>query len=874
VKIKTRTLKPTTTFEHLCCHVTARGNHFLLLGVYRPGSFAATAAFFDELAVVLEQLCTYRCPIVVTGDFNVHVDVHDDVNATRLRALLQSFDCVQHVDQPTHRDGHTLDLVVTSSDTKLSHLHVGDLLSDHALVTFSLGMKRPRAVRQRTTIRPWKKFCRSAFEADLAASRLCTDMSVLQDLSADDLAEMYDTTMQSLLDKHCPAIQIQRKSAPMTPWFDADCRASRRNSRRLERRKTRTGDAADRLAWIRQLKAMHTLYEEKEQHYWRGKIEEDKGNSKKLWQTMSGIMGEKPTGQCENGDCTADDFAKFFADKVDSIRTEAASTPPHHSTDTASHVISDWKPVSALEVEKLIGSSRNKTCQLDPAPTWLIKDHRSLLSPFIALLVNRSLATGCFPKKYKHAIVFPLLKKDNLDASQLKNFRPVSNLPYLSKLLERATKTRLQEFLDEHDLMPAHQSAYRKFHSTETALLRLYNDLLVASDQGQVSGLCLLDLTAAFDTVDHELLLERLDHSFGVRGLAKEWFTSYLTGRSYSVIYGGKSSAIVQVTCSVPQGSVLGPLLFILYTADLAELAAKFGVSLHAFADDNQLHVHCDVSDVMSSVDALEQCVAAISRWMTANRLKLNASKTELLWAGTRHTVMSLLRDHDLTLTLGTDTAAIADAVRVLGVVFTPDLALDKHATAVSAKCFYQLRQLRRVRRSLDRDSAAILVHAFVTSRVDYGNSLLANAPRSWTDKMQRVMNAAARVISGTRKFDRGLSEFIRDDLHWLNVPQRVTFKLCLLVYKCMHGLAPQYLAELCVPVADVTGRRQLRSAARGLLDFPRYCLKNYGRRAFSYAGPHAWNSLPDTLRQSPNIDCFKRSLKTFLFTQMLYPAH
>ena len=135
-------------------------------------------------------------------------------------------------------------------------------------------------------------------------------------------------------------------------------------------------------------------------------------------------------------------------------------------------------------------------------------------------------------------------------------------------------KTRLQEFLIEHDLMPTHQSAYRKFHSTETALMCLYNDLLVTSDLGQVSGLCLLDLTAAFDTVDHDLLLQRLDNTFRVRDQAKKWFKSYLTGRSYCVIYGGGTSATVLVTCSVPQGSVLVPLLFILYTAELADLAA------------------------------------------------------------------------------------------------------------------------------------------------------------------------------------------------------------------------------------------------------------------------------------------------------------
>ena len=154
----------------------------------------------------------------------------------------------------------------------------------------------------------------------------------------------------------------------------------------------------------------------------------------------------------------------------------------------------------------------------------------------------------------------------------------------------------------------------------------------------------------------------------------------------------------------------------------------------------------------------------------------------------------------------------------------------------------------------------------FVTSRIDYGNALFANATKSTTDKLQRVLNAAARVIFGTRKFDRGLSRIIRDDLHWLNVPQRVTFKVCMTVYKCLHGLARPYLAELCVPVADVGARRRLRSASRGLLDSPRFNMSNYGRRAFSFAGHRAWNSLPEYLRQASSLSVFKRSLKTYLF--------
>ena len=186
---------------------------------------------------------------------------------------------------------------------------------------------------------------------------------------------------------------------------------------------------------------------------------------------------------------------------------------------------------------------------------------------------------------------------------------------------------------------------------------------------------------------------------------------------------------------------------------------------------------------------------------------------------------------------LGVETVDVADAVRVLDVLFTVTLylALDKHTSAVSTKCFYQLRQLC-VCSSLDADSAKILVHALVTSRIDYCNGLLANASSIWTDKLQRVLSAAARVITNARKFDRGLTCILHDDLHWLDLPRRVLFNICVMVYKSLHGMAPKYLAELCRTISDVQGRCHLRSAARGLLHTPRYYLSTYGRRAFSYA--------------------------------------
>ena len=360
-----------------------------------------------------------------------------------------------------------------------------------------------------------------------------------------------------------------------------------------------------------------------------------------------------------------------------------------------------------------------------------------------------------------------------------------------------------------------------------------------------------------------ELLLSRLENRFGLKGQPLSWFRSYLTDRSYCVVYQGKTSCRIDLPCSVPQGSVLGPLLFVLYTADLA---STFGVNLHAYADDTQLYLHGSILDTQTSAATLERCIENFGLWMSANRLKLNADKTELLWIGTKN-MLGKLTDHGPALSVGSDVINPSSSVRLLGVTISPDLQLDKHLMAISAKCFFQLRQLRCVRRSLDEDSAATLVHAFVTSRIDYCNCLLAGAPRVLTDKLQRILNAAARVVTNTGKFEHGLSQLMHHKLHWLDVTERIKFRLGVTVFKSLHGLAPPYLADLCKPVTTSAGRSRLRSAASGTLCVPRVKLATYGTRAFAVAGPSFWNTLPDYLRNPAlTLPVFKQQLKTFLF--------
>ena len=222
------------------------------------------------------------------------------------------------------------------------------------------------------------------------------------------------------------------------------------------------------------------------------------------------------------------------------------------------------------------------------------------------------------------------------------NYRPIDNVTFLSKILERIVANQLILYLDKHELFPSHQSGFRKNHSTETLLVRLLSDFYGAMDRGQVTLLALFDVSAAFDSVDHPILLQRLSVSFGLAGAPLDWLRSFLSGRTNCVAVGTSRSRWVPAPFGVPQGSVLGSLLYILYTAGIGSLLDTCSLLHQLYAADVQAYVHCLAGGVMSSVLLMSRAIDALSLWMASNRLLLNPSKTQFIWLGTRRQLASI----------------------------------------------------------------------------------------------------------------------------------------------------------------------------------------------------------------------------------------
>jgi len=853
-----------SSFEHLCSRVTSNGSSCVILLIYRPGSQPVSSLFFDELSSMLEALATSTDPLIVTGDVNIRLDRPDDPNCKRFNELIGSFGFDNRVTEPTHDRGGLLDVLLTRSDLPpptTTLINTG--LSDHLLIKWSTDLRVKPSPYTTSTRRSWSRLNVDEFRSAVEHSTLC-DSELLKSLDVDQLGNLYNDVITSILDKLLPVKTVTTRKRPSDPWYDESCRDEKRVAGLLQRQYNRSTNAGDKAInhslWRDQTRKYRRLLNTKRSNFWLDEINSNRSAPRKLWQSIDKVLGRRRVPADDS--LRADQLHDFFDKKVADIRATTADSDSPTFTST-SHSLGSFSPVTSSDVTACINLTNNKQSDLDPIPTWLLKECASAISPFITILFNSSLAAGVFPSVFKSAVITPLLKKQGLEPSDVKHYRPISNLSVLSKILERIVAKQLVGYIDSSSLFPAFQSAYRKFHSTETALTNVLSDILSAIDGGNTALMSMLDMSAAFDTVDHQILLQRLNTSFGISSTVLEWFTSYLSNRQQCVQHSGHTSTTTTLTCGVPQGSVLGPILFILYTADITKIIEKHELHHHLYADDSQIYGFCQPSTVDNAHlrNKLTYCIGEVASWMRSNRLQFNSSKTELIWFTSPRRLNHL---DNIPFLVCADLVQPTNEVRDLGLQLDNCLSLVPHITKVVRTCFGVLRQLRTVIRSLPRDVSRQLVQSFVLSHVDYCNATFVGLPQRQLARLQAVVNAAARLVSGVGKYDH-ITPVLRDDLHILKINERITFKLCLLVFKCLNNLAPQYLRQHIKLLSDEPGRQRLRSSKTLELSVP-HTRTSIGDRAFRVAGPSAWNSLPSSVQRATTVGTFKQLLKTHLF--------
>lgn len=855
------------TFEVVLQSVklSSQGQQYVnLVTVYRLDS--SKPVFIQEFYNFLEILSINYSNLLICGDFNVHVNKPTETFVSDFSDILNTFSLSQSVHVPTHRLGNTLDLVIHDPLIfKISNLHVEKPdRSDHFQIFFDIHCNIKTNLKKKITFRNFKnvdltKFKRDIDTASNVFTQTCDRNNFYSSLS------LFNQVFGDVVESHAPLITKQVDINSNPGWLDNEFKTARRERRKLYKKWKKTKDPMDRQRFETSRREVNNLSITKRKEYFSKCISESSNSQRDLYNICYNLLD---TQKCralpdhQNPTNLANNFNNFFIHKIEKIRDELSTIDlvdidvnKYFGMDgrlCAQSTLSGFRRISSDELKKIIRSRKMKTSAYDVMPAQLLTNSLDEIIDSLSELVNISLSNASI-HGLKDSVVKPLLKKYGLDPEILSNYRPVANIPYLSKLIESVVSLELKEHMDLNDLHIPNQSGYKPKHSCETLLLCLNNGVLIAMDNGKCTIILLLDLSAAFDTVDHDRLLYILFHELGLRDAVLMWFESYLLHRQQAVDIDGDLSDFLDTPYGVPQGSVLGPILFNIYVRSLINTLNQAGFEAHGYADDHQSFKVFSIEFQYEAIRvAVPKCLDIIAHWMKASFLKLNSSKSQVIIFTPKH-LSSQVHIHQIKLRNGCS-IPVSTMVHNLGVVFDSELTFGPQINSICSVSYKLLRNLASVRKFLDPNDLRLLVQSIIISRIDNCNSLLYGILARNIDKLQKLQNSCARLIYSKKKRDHATP--LLHELHWLPIKQRIVFKLLLLVFKFYQDIVPVYIKNLLT----------ISTRDNSKLIVPR-ANTPYGDRAFEICAPRLWNALPSSIRNSDTLSYFRSHLKHHLFS-------
>ena len=697
------------------------------------------------------------------------------------------------------------------------------------------------------TARLWRKVNWDAVCLDL----LRADWSAVYDsVSIDDKVSAFLAIWWGVLDVHCPVKRVTPRR-PRCPWLE-DCPElrelmSRRDAAYRVWRRSRTD--MDRDVYRRLRNCVKSGRIKCKRDFLAGDMLSDR---RAFWRNIRDFAFRPSRGGAGAGEGVPpgqeDTFNAHFAAVGPRIAAELSASDPSPLPPRPPCVTSAGlrlQPATLPELSLALSRlSSSRAVGHDGVPLQAIRSCFTVIGSHILHIVNASIISCNFPDTWKLATVVPLHKSGAKDLPG--NFRPISILPVLSKVCEKIVCTQLSSYLARCHLLAPSQYAYRSRHSTEDALIDAVEWMTRRVDDGDVVAVTSIDLSRAFDSVDHDVLLRKLCWY----GIDPRWFRSYLTGRR-QVVRGGSLS--LPLSHGVPQGSLVGPILFSIFTNDLPSYLPHG--RLISYADDTQLLDSARPKDLSILKSRQEDTLRAVLSYFTSNSLKMNPSKTTLLLVGT---AQNLKKTSSFHLNLPDHLLTPSPFVKMLGVTLDPTLSWEKHISNVVKKCNSILICLYKIRHHLSPDILKLLIQCHTFPHILYCLSVWGGAAACHLHRVQKAMNFGARVVSGVRRHDH-ISPILAA-LGWCDVRELVERRDCLGVYRALRDPhAPAAIRSLFVPRTAVS-QRGTRSTEAGALELPPYRL-SASRRAFSYRAAAAWNRLSPAVTGSVTRAEFLRRL-------------
>lgn len=792
--------------------------------------------FLERLELLLSRLPS-KHKIILAGDFNIDFENKNNTQTLRLSDLFQCYDLTMHINHPTRvtdTSSTTIDYIVSNIQEDISCDVFDPKLSDHhaCLANIPVNCHCLSDGRRLGRIYGGRNF--EAFRQS------CQNFNWSFILQEPDPLGAFHGALASFVNINFPIRRIRPKRRDCKRWLTPGIRTSASNLRFLNNlKKAYPGNTMLQSYYSTYRKTYRLVIRNAKRMYYSGRLSNATNLQRESWAIVNEITHRVP--KPSNISIDTNTLNNFYCSVADNLTRDLHPTadPLSYLSNVNTPETYDFFPAtSPQEVEASMHAMKNKSAATDDGISLNIL--RNLPNSAIVVLskaINRSFETGCFPACFKIAKVIPLYKGgDHTDPS---NYRPISLLSTLSKLVESLVKTRLWSFLHKHSILNANQYGFQTNKNTSDAMFDLLAGVFRAINGREVSAAVFCDLSKAFDCVSHEILLRKLN-AYGFRGNVLTWFRNYLNVREQSVHMGGVSSSRRRTSCGVPQGSVLGPILFLIYINDLTQLEVMGTFTL--FADDTTvLWRNKDLKQLMLGiVSDLEK----IGHWCDANRLCLNMSKTHLM--GFNCTVSDLF--------FGGDLLNSVDSSRFLGLLVDEDLKFHAHIVKLNKKLASGCYCVRATFQELGRGVARDIYFALVESHLRYALPFWGACSQLLFQTVFALQKRAVRNLSNASPRTHCKPLFIEHNI--LTLPSLFILETAYLIHKNRQ----------CFPI-----HQQVYATRRGddiPLPIPH---SSRVRNSFVYNGVKIYNHVDPQLRSVQDLKCFRRELKKYLLRRAFY---
>ena len=836
----------------------SNSSSFLICSCYRPPS--AKHEWLDIFSVSLEKSFLEQKECIIVGDFNINLD-DDSSHARSWIDVLSSVNHTQLVNTPTRVSKNSATLIDHAFSNRIcniSKITIPKLsISDHypiCLTRKTFTKFNSNSSHKVISYRSLKHFDPNIFLDELASLPWdSVDTCDTIDSALERFVDMFIHT----LNRNAPMKKKRVKRLHQPNWFNNIILNAIRQRTYFHKKK----DMPNYRYWRQKVKV---LIAQAKQNYYSEEISLGKRNPKNLWKSIHDLSGLNKSpktilltddNKCPvTNACTA---AQMFNDYFSSIHniiysnTDCINDPDTHSIELESAEKCSPSftippiPVAFVESQLNLLDASKSTGSDGLSPKFL-KLSAPVIAPILTKMFNRSINSQEYPQIFKIARVVPIYKKGS--ANDVSNYRPISILPAVSLILERHVSTHLRFYLEINKLLYTRQSGFRANHSCQTALIKILEDWISAIDDKQFVGTLFLDLSKAFDLVDHKILLNKM-RFLNFDETTITWFASYLENRQQFVSLSGASSESSLILSGVPQGSVLGPLLFLLYINDLPTYVKSSITDI--FADDTTLSAFNKSLDTVK--DILTMDLSNVDNWCNANHMTINGSKSKIMYLSSKYKAKHIACN-DFSINYFDESITVCDSEKLLGLIVDNTLSWRPHIESVLKKCNSLLYLLSRIKMFLSVPLRKMFYNAYILPHLDYCCVIWGNCEVSQVNKILKFQKRAARLI-----LDKDLntpSNELFSILKWQTFPNRVKFLTAVTAFKIMNGQAPDYLKCIFTPTTNIHDR-DLRSASNSQL-YLRKPNSELLRKSFSYTGSKIWNGIPSHIKSAKSLAQFK----------------